>query len=126
MASDDTTYIVYDGECPFCSRYVKMVRLRDAVGTVELVDARRNYPVVAGRKAQGVNLDDGMALVRGDRVAHGDACIHEMALMTTPVGPFNRLNAAMFRSARTARLLYPVLRFGRNTALRLLGRGRIG
>jgi predicted DCC family thiol-disulfide oxidoreductase YuxK len=126
MASDDTTYIVYDGECPFCSRYVKMVRLRDAVGAVELVDARSDHPVVARLKAQKIDLDDGMALVRGERIAHRDECIHEMALMTTPVGLFNRLNAALFRSARTARLLYPVLRFGRNTALRLLGCGRIG
>ncbi|CAN0407117.1 unnamed protein product, partial [Scytosiphon promiscuus] len=32
--------IVYDGECPFCSQYVKMLRIHESVGTVRLIDAR--------------------------------------------------------------------------------------
>ena len=39
-------WLVYDGDCPFCSAYVRFVRLRDAVGTVHLVDAREGGPVV--------------------------------------------------------------------------------
>jgi predicted DCC family thiol-disulfide oxidoreductase YuxK len=121
-----TAYLVYDGECPFCSRYVKMVRLRDAAGKVELVDARGGHAMVAWLKSRKVDLDDGMALVRDGNVAHGDACIHQIALMTTPIGAFNRINAALFRTPAVARLLYPVLRCGLNLALRLLGRRRIG
>ena len=56
---------------------------------------------------------------------HGHDCIHMLALLSTPSSAFNRLNAARFRAPRAARLLYPVLRTGRNAALRLLGRSKI-
>ena len=36
--------IVYDGECPFCSRY--LMKLRAAAGGVILVDARNGGPIV--------------------------------------------------------------------------------
>jgi predicted DCC family thiol-disulfide oxidoreductase YuxK len=123
--SSDTTYIVYDGDCPFCSRYVAILRLRDAVGKVELINAREPHPVVQMLQSKNVELDEGMALVQGDLISHGDECIHKLALMTTPSGVFNRINAAIFRSAAAARILYPVLRLGRNTALRMLGRKKL-
>ena len=35
-----SAWIVYDGDCPFCARYVRFVRLRDTIGHVALVNAR--------------------------------------------------------------------------------------
>ncbi len=118
-------YIVYDGECPFCSRYVAMLRLKDAIGPVELLDARVPHPVVERLQAEGYDLDEGMALVDGDRVSHGDECIHQLALMSTSFGLFNRVNAMIFSNRTASRLLYPVLRTGRNTVLRILGRSKL-
>ena len=57
-----------------------------------------------------------MLIWRG-RIYHGDACIHMLALLSTPSGAFNRINAAVFRSERASRLLYPILRSGRNATL---------
>ena len=37
--TNDKMVVVYDGECPFCRNYVKLMWLRKAVGDVELVDA---------------------------------------------------------------------------------------
>jgi predicted DCC family thiol-disulfide oxidoreductase YuxK len=123
--SENHAYLVYDGDCPFCSRYVRMLRLREAVGKVELVNARSDHPVLHLLRERKVNLDDGMALVRGDSISVGDDCIHKLALMTTPVGAFNRINGFVFRSPGLSKALYPVLRAGRNLALRLLGRRKI-
>jgi predicted DCC family thiol-disulfide oxidoreductase YuxK len=119
-------WLVYDGECPFCSAYVRMLRLRETAGAVRLVNARDGGPEVAAARAAGLDLDEGMVLNVGGRLLHGDECIHALALMTTPSGPFNRLTHWVFRSERRSRLLYPWLRVGRNATLRLLGRRRMG
>ncbi|HRO13041.1 DCC1-like thiol-disulfide oxidoreductase family protein [Amaricoccus sp.] len=124
-ASHDGAIIVYDGDCPFCSRYVTMVRLRDSVGPVRLVNAREPDPIVDELRGAGYDLDEGMVLRYGGRTYHGADCIMMLAMLSTPVGPFNRVNAAIFRSPTASRLLYPVLRIGRNAVLRLLGRTRI-
>lgn len=128
--SADPMLLVYDGACPLCSNYVRMLRLREAAGPVELVDARGDHPVVSTLGQLGYDLDEGMALVRGygsqeQAVAHGDECIHQLALLTTPVGVFNRVSASVLRSERRSKLIYPILRSGRNTALWLLGRRRL-
>ena len=125
MSADPaTTYIVYDGECPFCSKYVQMVRLRETVGNVELLNMRDPHPVVDILIAKGVNLDDGMALVQGDQISHGKECIHRLAVLSSPSGIFNRVNAWIFRSPWRSATLYPPLRAARNATLRILGRSR--
>ena len=68
---DTVSYLVYDGECPFCSRYVRLLRLRAAVGAVELVDARTDHPMVSYLYDLGIDLDEGMALVQDNVIAHG-------------------------------------------------------
>jgi predicted DCC family thiol-disulfide oxidoreductase YuxK len=118
-------YIVYDGECPFCSRYVALLRLKAAFGDIKLVDARTDHPAVRRLVAAGIDLDEGMALIQGDRIFHGDDCMHRLALMSTPSTLFNRMNAAIFSSPAASRILYPYLRAGRNAALALLGRKKI-
>jgi hypothetical protein len=66
-----------------------------------------------------------MALVQGSQVYLGAECIHRLALMSTDVNWFNQLNGIVFRSSGASRLLYPLLRTGRNLALALLGRDKI-
>lgn len=127
MSADDPMLIVYDGECPFCAAYVRMLRLREAVGPIELVDARAGHRVVDMLIERGYDLDEGMAMVTGflsgkPIIAHGDECMNHLALLTTPSGIFNRFNAAIMRSEKRSRALYPILRVGRSIALKLLGR----
>lgn len=126
MSEDRKTFwIVYDGDCPFCARYVRMLRLRDALGNIQLIDARSGHEMAHRVIAAGLDLNDGMALIDGDKIYHGDECINRLALMSTPSGVFNRINALIFRSETASRLLYPILRSGRNTVLMLLGRSKI-
>ncbi len=122
---DDKTWLVYDGECPFCSEYVKLVKLREAIGPIELVNARDKLPIVEELINSGFDLDDGMALKYKGQVYHGAECINMLALMSTPNGLFNRVNGLIFRSPKLSKVLYPALRLGRNTVLRLLGRSKI-
>ncbi|MGO7741138.1 DCC1-like thiol-disulfide oxidoreductase family protein, partial [Rhizobium johnstonii] len=53
------TVIVYDGDCPFCSKFVKFQRLRSAIGEVILIDARSDPGLVVAFQSRGMSLDDG-------------------------------------------------------------------
>ena len=125
MTADGLT-IIYDGECPFCSSYVRMARLREAAGAVELVDAREGDPRVTEALDAGLDLDDGMVVLwRGER-HYGDDAVHLIALLSGEGGLGNRLQRRVFRSRRAASALYPWLVRGRRLWLRLAGRAPIG
>jgi predicted DCC family thiol-disulfide oxidoreductase YuxK len=117
--------IVYDSECPFCTNYVKLLRLREAIGPAELIDARGQHPILGEIVRAGLDLDEGMVVKMGGRLYHGGDCLNVLALLSTRAGFFNRAIAGVFRSATLSWTLYPSLRAGRNAALRLLGRKRI-
>ena len=119
------TVLVYDGHCPFCSTYVRVARLREAVGPFERVDARSGGPVVVEVVSAGLDLDEGMVLKYGGRLYHGADCLNMLALLSSRSGLFNRLMAFTFAQPDVARLAFPVLLAGRNATLKLLRRKRI-
>jgi predicted DCC family thiol-disulfide oxidoreductase YuxK len=117
--------VVYDGECPFCSSYVQHVRLRKVAGRLQYVDARDGGPVVEEAIRRGFNLDEGMLVILDGEYHYGADAIHVIAMLSSPINFFNRLNARLFRSRNLARLLYPSMRWGRNMTLNILGRKKI-
>lgn len=125
VQDSDVVYLVYDGDCPFCSVYVDYVRVKESVGTFKLVNAREGGPIVEDVIKHDFDLDEGMVLVMEGQYYHGHDCINRLALMSTRSNIFNRLNAIVFRSPTTSRILYPILKIGRNIVLRLLGRTKI-
>lgn len=118
-------WLLYDGECPFCSAYVKMVRLRENAGPIQLVDARDDGPEYHQALEMGFDLDEGMLLKLSGQYYHGKDCIHALALLTREHDVFGRINSWVFRSQQRAAILYPILRAGRNLALRMLGRKKL-
>lgn len=122
----DTPYIIYDGECPFCSTYVKFMRLRESVGPVALIDARGGGEAVEAARRLGFDLDEGMIFFYGGRYYYGADAVQMLSLLSGEKGWLNRLNASLFKSPARAQLLYPFLRAGRNATLQLLGRSKIG
>ena len=117
--------LVYDKECPACNSYCQVVRIRETVGALKLVDARESSAVMDEITAQGLNIDQGMVLKMGGRLYYGSDAIHAMALISSRSGIFNRLNYWMFKSPVLSRLLYPVFRFFRNLLLKLLRKTKI-
>ncbi len=122
MAPEGMT-VIYDGQCPFCASYVGMMRLREAAGTVDLVDARGEDPRVKQVRRAGYDLDEGMVVLWRGEVFFGDGAVHLLATLSREGGgPFNRLQRAVFSSPRRAARLYPVLAAGRRLFLRMIGR----
>lgn len=114
--------LYYDGECPFCSRYVALLQLRESVGAVELIDLRTDPAASHWLVAQGALPDQGMTVELDGRLYTGDDAVNRLALLSTSSGAFNRLNHALFRHAAISTAMYPLLRAGRNASLFLLGR----
>ncbi len=113
--------IIYDGDCPFCSSYVGLLRLRETFGEVELTNARECQELVEELTRHNKNLDEGMVLVLNGEYFHGSECIHRLALLATASNTFNRINKLIFERKRLAAVLYPILRAGRNLSLKILG-----
>ena len=124
--SDETLQIIYDGECPFCSQFVTLYRIREHIKRVELIDARTVNPAVSEAMALGFNLNDGMVVKLQGRFYYGADAMNVLAMLGSSGTVFNRLNRVLFRRPRLARLLYPALVRGRKLTLRLLGRKLIG
>lgn len=122
---DSGNWLAYDGQCPFCSGYVRRLRFQQAVGPVALVDMRKPSPARSELVQQGCDLDRGMVLKLDGRYYQGDDCLNRIALLSTRSGLFNRINAALFRHATLSKLAYPGLRAGRRIALAALGRETI-
>ncbi len=114
--------IFYDDDCPFCKRYVGLLRLRSSAGQVNLVDLRENSDIRDDLERDGLDLDQGMVVeTEGRRLAGADA-VNTLALLSTHSDAFNRANHRILSSPARAALIYPVLRSGRWLTLFLLGR----
>lgn len=70
--------LYYDGECPFCTQYVKYYQLKAAVGQVRLHNLREHPDAVRAFKQKGYDVDKGMIVFYRDRFYHGH---HAMALI---------------------------------------------
>jgi len=114
--------IYYDGACPFCSHYVRYLRLQKTAGEVVLTDVRTDKPSLQRLTQAGFDLDQGMVVeIEGRRLGGADA-MQALALMSTCSGWFNKVQYTIFAHRCLALLLYPLLRLGRNLTLLLLGR----
>ncbi len=128
IKSNEGIWFVYDGECPICHTAAAAFRVREAAGTLHLVDARLvlDHPVLLEVNAARLDLDEGMVIKYGGRLYHGADALHMMALLGSKSGWFNRINAVLFCNKTRARISYPIMRAARNLAISLKGSGKIG
>jgi len=114
-------YVLYDGACPACSRYIAATGLAGA-RDITLIDARSAPALVAEHAAAGRKLDDSM-VVSIDGVFHyGADATRKLAEIGRPATPAQRLLLWLVGKAPWADALYPALAAGRRGLLHLLGR----
>ena len=125
QADREEILLVYDKQCPVCNSYCRSVRIDESVGDVRLIDARESSDALDEITALGLDIDQGIVLKRGREIHYGADAIHELALMSSRSGLFNRLNYLSFYSKRMSRIFYPALRGCRNLLLKILGKTKI-
>ncbi len=117
--------LIYDKECPACDNYCKIVRIRESIGELKLINAREDSSIMQEITTMGLDIDQGMVLKMGDQIYYGADAIHALSLISSRSGLFNRLNYAIFKSKKVSALLYPVLRFFRSILLKTLSKTKI-
>ena len=126
LMNDHTLYILYDGECFFCTRYMQRLALQNRGYEVQLINAREPHPLVNQARSEGYDLHKGM-LVWHQGVAHYAAnAMHYLALLpATHEGIMLRIHHFIFSHRFIARTLYPFLVLLRNILLRIRGTPRL-
>lgn len=124
--SAEEIIIVYDGHCPFCSNYVRLVKLRESVGNVILMNARDDIGDIATEiRQERIQLDEGMAVKYHLHWYHGALAMQLLGELSTNKSFFSQLNRLIFSCPAVSKVLYPILRFFRNITLKVLGRKKI-
>ena len=120
-------FVLYDGECPFCSFYVAKSRFETRIGRpLRLIDGRDAPDLVARLRREGCDLDQGMILALHGRRYHGAAAMVVLNGMTTGAGRFGRLARWFTSSPARTHLAYPWMRRLRRAALLVKGVPRFG
>lgn len=117
--------LIYDKDCPACNAYCHLVRIRQSVGELTLINAREDSAILRELTAQGLDIDQGMVLKMGDKLYYGSDAIYMLSLLSSRSGLFNRLNYHLFKSRKVANWLYPMLRACRNMLLKLMRKRKI-
>ncbi|MFT4729770.1 MAG: putative DCC family thiol-disulfide oxidoreductase YuxK [Granulosicoccus sp.] len=124
-ANNRTLWVYYDGQCPFCSRYMQLYRLRQGDKELVLINVRNDVATLAEFTAMGLDIDNGMVVQLDDIRYTGAKAMEVLALVSSPSNYFNRINRWVFSKPQLAKLLYPILVACRNLTLLLLGRSKI-
>lgn len=118
-------YLIYDKQCPICDNYCQKIRIEESVGKLVLIDARYDSEQLREITAKNLDIDQGMVLKVEDSLFYGGDAIHALALMSGRSNYFNLLNFWLFRSVKIAKIIYPILRFGRSILLKCLSKTKI-
>jgi len=125
MLKKKNIVLVYDKECPVCHHYCHSLQVREVDRDIAIVNARIESDVMREITERGLDIDQGMVLKVGRKIYYGADAMHELALMSSRVGFFNRANYWLFKSKTVSAIIYPVLRFFRHWLLKILGKSRI-
>lgn len=119
-----TLWLVYDGDCPFCSATAQMYRLKKSVGDLHVVNAREagDTEIMQAITAANLDLNEGIVARFNGRLYHGAEALHLLAMLGSDKDWLNRLNVLLFRNPHTVRLAYPAMKFLRNSILKMMGR----
>jgi predicted DCC family thiol-disulfide oxidoreductase YuxK len=116
-------FLLYDGDCPACSAYVAMSRLRQRYPGLRVLSARTEPALVTELRGKGYEINEGMALCLDGVIHYGPDATRMIAVLGRSC-PFRWRRAALASvgTAPWAQRLYPWLNRMRFLLLRMLGR----
>ncbi len=115
-AHDD--YLLYDGECPFCSFYARKSEFRTPNGRpLKLIDANRAPKLLGELRVQGCEVDEGMVLVMKGKRYQGAQAMSVLESMMSESGWWGSFSRLFASNPSRVRVFYPWFRRLRRVAL---------
>ena len=71
----DTTILIYDGECPFCNKFAELVELQSGIENLRIKDGRENKSELRRLKEKGYDLDMGAIVINNEEILQGSIAI---------------------------------------------------
>tara|TARA_B100000579_G_scaffold378257_1_gene344873 strand:+ start:1407 stop:1808 length:402 start_codon:yes stop_codon:yes gene_type:complete len=114
---------IYDGECPFCNHFAQLLELKSSLPEFEILDGRKNLPLLSQLYNQGYDLNKGAILIRKENILHGaDAINWICSEIKEPSDSLLEILRIVFTSNKRTNLLFPLLLWGRRVSLTLKGK----
>ena len=111
--------LYYDGDCPFCSRYADILRLRSCY-ELEVCNAREDQSYNVCKK--GIALDDGVILVVEQSCFQGVEALNMLLKICKYRGVFFSLHRIVFANAIIGNSVYWLFKLLRKVALYFKGK----
>ena len=119
----DKTLFIYDGECPFCNHFAKLLQLKRSLPSLEILDGRENLEYLTQLYKQGYDLNKGAILLHNGNIKHGAEAINWICSeIKEPNDSLLEFLRIIFTSKKRSKLLFPFLLWGRRIALTLKGK----
>lgn len=117
--------IIYDGQCILCSNYVAMMRLKKNIENIKLIDARVEKEYVSEMTKKGLDVNEGMLVVYGDKLFYGSEAVHILSILSSNSHIILNFVNFFFSSKVFASIIYPFCKFGRSVILKISGKKMI-
>ena len=98
-------FLLYDGECPICSRYVLWTNIRNKNPDIALLDARQQPELVAALRTEGIEINNTMFLQVDGRSFVGAAAMAKISIYM----PQNTLPQRILRSLTSTQLSFKTI-----------------
>ena len=117
------TLFIYDGECPFCNHFAQLVELKSNLHEVDIVDGRKDLPLLSKLYNQGYDLNKGAILINNEQIMHGAVAINWIcSQIKEPSDSLLEVLRIIFKSNKRTNFLFPFLLWGRRLSLTLKGK----
>ena len=115
---------IYDGECPFCNHFAQLLELKCSLPEFEILDGRKNLPLLSQLYKQGYDLNKGAILLCNENIMHGADAINLICSeIKEPSDSLLEVLRIIFISNKRSKFLFPFLLWGRRLSLTLKGKG---
>ena len=119
----DISLFIYDGECPFCNHFAQLLELKSNLHEVEILDGRKNLPLLSQLYSKGYDLNKGAILINNENIMHGGDAINWIcSKINSPSDSLLEILRIIFKSNKRTNFLFPFLLWARRLSLTVKGK----